>query len=99
MARPVSEAERLRQCRLVFQRAVQDRVSMGQAQIELSLERIRERQRRIEVLRNRVASEAARAEPEFLDQMAARKRAFRDAANAYARTCALLGEHEESDGE
>jgi hypothetical protein len=95
MARPVSEAERLRQCRLVFERAVHERVSMDQARTALALERIRDRQRRIDALRRRVAAVAS--EPEFLDRIAASRRADRAATEAYARTCALLGEHDEGD--
>lgn len=94
MARQVSEAERLRQCRLVFQRAVQDRTSMERARTNLSLDRIRDRQQRIEALRGRVVAVTA-PETEFLDRIAAGQRAERSATEAYARTCALLGERDE----
>lgn len=97
MARQVPEAERLRQCRLVFQRAVQDRVSMDAARTSMSLERIRERQGRIEALRDRASPGGETASADFIDQVAAGRRADPAPTVVYARTCALLGEHDGSD--
>ncbi|WP_162184737.1 hypothetical protein [Sphingomonas hengshuiensis] len=59
MAARVPEADRLRACRLRFERALRDGITMTEADTRLSLERIAERRRRIEAIRTRAAPVAA----------------------------------------
>jgi len=48
-----TEAERLRACREIFERAQRDNVSMGEARKRIALDRVAEKRRAIEQLRTR----------------------------------------------
>jgi hypothetical protein len=62
MARRETEAERLRRCRLTFQRALQDGVPMEVAKVRVEIDEIRSR---AAARSRRPASDQAEAQPRF----------------------------------